>query len=241
MPEKHFEGLSEQLLRAGIAPAHVRRLVTELESHYESLLGDERARGQPLEAARKLARGKLGADEEIIKRVLEQPALKSWGTRWPFSFCGVGPTFALAASSVAAIAALVLALQVGGYMNPAASTSTGGVPSWLRQGTEMAGWLVIYGLPVLWACLLARYAATRRLRVLWPLTGILLIAVLGATTNFSVDWPHSGIVGRVSAGVGFSTQMASLVTFGLRSLVALLLGVAVYYLVSRRPLDRQSA
>jgi hypothetical protein len=241
MPEKHFASLTEQLLRAGVAPTHVRRLVTELESHYESLLEDERARGQPREVAQELARRKLGADEEIVKRVLEQPALKSWGARWPFSFCGVGPTLALAVSSVAAIAALVLALQVGGYMDPAASMSSAGVPSWLRHGTERAGLLVIYGLPVLWACLLARYAATRRLRVLWPLTGILLIAVLGATTNFSIDWPHAGIAGRVSAGVGFSTQVASLVSLGLRSLVAVVFAVAAYYLTSRRTIGRHSA
>src|SRR5215475_11535275 len=119
MPEKHFEFLTEQLLRAGVAPAHVRRLVTELQSHYESLLEEERARGQPIDVAQELARRKLGADDEIVKRVLEQPALRSWGARWPFRFCGVGPAFAWAASSVAMIAALVFAVQVAGYLNPA--------------------------------------------------------------------------------------------------------------------------
>jgi hypothetical protein len=239
MPEKHFESLTEHLLRAGVAPNHVRRLVTELQSHYESLLEDERARGQPVRAAQVLARRKLGADEEIIKRVLEQPGLKSWGARWPFSFCGVGPTLAWAASSVAAIAALVLAVRLTGYMSPA--TRADGVPLWLRHGTELVVWLVIYALPVLWACLLARYAATRRLRFIWPWAGIFLIAVLGATTNFSVDWPHAGAGGRMSGGVGFSTHAGALAIFGLRSLVALLPGVAVYYLMRRRPVERERA
>jgi hypothetical protein len=242
MREKHFSSVAEQLLRAGIAPAHVRRLVTELQSHYESLFEDERARGQPREVAQELARRKLGADEEIVKRVLEDPALKSWGARWPFSFCSLAPVLAWAASSVALIAALALAVQVSGYMNPAGTTGTAAVPVWLRQGTELFRWLLIYGLPVLWAGLFARYAATRRLRSLWPLIGILVIAVLGATTNFSIDWPHTGVRGQMSAGLGFGTHLAALATFGARALSALVLGVAVYYLMGARRLieDRRT-
>jgi hypothetical protein len=55
MPQPRFDRLSERLLRAGIAPRHVRRYVRELSDHFDDLC--EMRRG----AARDLPKPGAGA------------------------------------------------------------------------------------------------------------------------------------------------------------------------------------
>ena len=45
MHEARFAGIAEQLLRAGVAPRHVRRTVFELSGHFADLLDELRTRG----------------------------------------------------------------------------------------------------------------------------------------------------------------------------------------------------
>jgi hypothetical protein len=243
MPEGNFKSLREELLRAGIAPKHVRRLMTELESHYELLLEEERARGQALELARTLARKRLGANENIVKKALEQPALKSWGARWPLGICGLAPAAGLFASAVAVLLALVSVFAVGEHLHPTFANKGDPWAFWVQQGTELLRWLVLYGLPVLWTWALARYAVTRRMGTLWPITGFVLTAALGAATNVSVVWPQPGVHGQLSAGVGVITNGDELMDFGLRWAATLLLALTVYFLMRQwfRATDSQRA
>ena len=41
MPQPSFDHLSERLLRAGIAPRHVRRYARELSDHFDDLVREE--------------------------------------------------------------------------------------------------------------------------------------------------------------------------------------------------------
>jgi hypothetical protein len=241
MPEDKFRPLGQRLLSAGIAPRHVRRLVMELASHYESLVEEEMARGQPIELARSVARNRLGTDDEIARKVLEEPGLRSWGARWPFTICGLAPLLGLAASAVAILAVLAAAFEVSNRSHTAWATDTSDIALWVRHGTEATGWLIMYGLPVLWSWALAQYAATRRLRRLWPLTGFVMTAALGAATNVSVIWPGPGVRGQLTGGLGFSTSWDAMTTFGTRWLINLILAIGVYYLVSQRPRLRHYA
>lgn len=243
MPEEDFKSLRERLLRAGIAPAHARRLVTELESHYELLVEEETARGRPLELAQNAARGRLGTNEEIVKKALEQATLKSWGARWPLGMCGVAPVVGLFASSVALLLALVSLFAVGEHLHPTFANRGDPFATWVQQGTGLIRWLILYGLPVLWTWALARYAVTRRLGTLWPLAGFVLTAALGAATNVRVVWPQPGIHGQLSAGVGVVTNRDELMGFGLRWAATLLLALTVYFLMRQwlRAADSQRA
>jgi len=234
MPEDEFRSLGERLLSAGIAPRHVRRLVLELATHYELLIEEEMARGEPLELARNVAHKRLGTDEEIARKVLEQPGLKSWGARWPLAICGLAPVLGLAGSGVAILAVLVAAFEISSRLHTALATDPGNAPLWQRHATEGIGWLIMYGLPVLWSWGLARYAVTRRLPRLWPLIGFAVIAALGAATNVGVIWPRPGVRGQLTGGLGFSTSWGALTTFGTRGLVTVALALGVYYLMSRR-------
>jgi hypothetical protein len=230
MPENELESLSERLLRAGIAPRHVRRLRAELETHYAMLLDEESRRGQPPELARRLARDRLGTDEDIVAKAREQVALRSWGARWPLAICALGPVLGLLGSAALLVAALVTLLALSG---------AGGHPgSWARGGTTLVGWSVLYGLPLLWAYVLARYSATRRVSARWAVTGLFLTAAVGALTTFTAAWPHAGMRAQLSGGFGWIGGGAPGVA--IRAFVTLVVGLAFYLPMSER-LRRRTA
>jgi hypothetical protein len=222
MPENEFASLRERLLRGGVAPKHAERLVLELKTHAAALLDEEIARGQTVEAGRAAARSRLGSDDEIVRKALEQSALKSSGARWPVTVCALSPSVGLLALSAGTLSALVSLLAVG------------------QRFTMLIAWLVLYGFPVLCSFVLVRYAITRRLALAWPLIGLLLMAALGAWTTFTVVWPQAGVQGRLSAGVGFSTDWDSLMRFGVRwaTTLALALGLYVFMRRGAQAIDR---
>lgn len=230
MPESNFGSLGERLLRAGIAPAHVRRLVAELELHYASLVEEELASGQPLAAARSAAHRRLGTDDDIVARTCEQTSLRSWGARWPLAICGLAPLLGLIASAALLVASLVMVVSLAGTRSDPGS--------WMTGGATLIGWSMMYGLPLLWACLLVRYAITRRLSPLWALTGLFLTAACGAMTNFTAAWPHAGAGGQLSAGFGWTAQGA--MSAGIRCVITFALGISLYRLMRAR-LERRTA
>jgi len=231
MPDSDFGSLAERLLRAGIAPAHARRLVAELETHYASLVEEELARGEPLLAARIAARTRLGSDEDIVSQARKQPSLRSWGARWPLAVCALAPALGSLASAAFLVAALATAFQLKG--------PHGDPGLWARNGTMLLGWSMMYGLPLVWAGMLVRYSVTRRLGWRWPVTGLFLTAASGALTNFSITWPGPGVRGALSAGVGWSSESGA--SLGIRCLVTVALGVAFYRLMRDRPEPRTTA
>src|SRR5262249_43537555 len=119
MPENEFASLKERLLRGGIAPRQVERLLLELKTHAAAVLEEEIARGQALDVAQTVARSRLGGDDEIVRKAMEQPALKSWGARWPVIVCALVPPIGLLALAVGTISALVAGLAVGQHLGHA--------------------------------------------------------------------------------------------------------------------------
>jgi hypothetical protein len=234
MPEKEFASLKERLLRGGVAPRQVERLLLELKTHATALLDEEIARGQPFEAARARARRRLGSDDDILAKALEQRALQSWGARWPVIVCAVLPPVALLALSVGTVSALVAVAALGQHWNRVPASWGLGVWPWAHQGTLLIVWLALYGFPVLCTFVLVRYAVTRRLALAWPLVGILFTAALGAWTTFTVAWPQAGAQGRLSAGVGLSTDWDSLMRFGARWATTVILALGLYLYMRRR-------
>jgi len=176
---RNLDRLRSGFLRGGVAPRQVERLLLELKTHAAALLDEEIARGQPIEAARALARSRLGSDDEILAKALEQRALMSWGARWPVIVCALLPPVGLLALSVGTVSALV-----------------GDCRAWTAWNRDPASWglgVLAVGSPrniahrlagALWIpgavhFLLARYTVTRRLGLAWPLVGVLLTSALG--------------------------------------------------------------
>ena|ERR1700681_2321579 len=82
MPDHRFENLREALLRAGVAPRHVRRAILEIEGHFLQLVDDGLARGDSEDDAHREARDLLGTDQTLIYRYADLPELRAWSSRW---------------------------------------------------------------------------------------------------------------------------------------------------------------
>lgn len=75
--------LRDELLRAGIAPLHVRRAVSELDDHFEDLVFDQLQNGLSRDDAERIAEQRLGNLEIVAERMRADPGLRSWAWRWP--------------------------------------------------------------------------------------------------------------------------------------------------------------
>lgn len=67
MQLQQFESLRERLLRAGVAPRHVRRFLRELHDHYEDALRVELTKFSDPSAARNAAWARLGTEESLAQ------------------------------------------------------------------------------------------------------------------------------------------------------------------------------
>jgi hypothetical protein len=234
MPEARdeFSLLAEQLLRFGVAPRHVGRLVEELENHLAALLEQERNAGKSIEQARASARERLGSDELLIRSVSARPQLLSWGARQPFLTCALGPPMALVITAVAFL--LLAAAAIGAaHLFSSSSSLHGGPPAVIRAAFEVLLALVTYVAPIACCAVLAWYAATRRLKHAWAWVGVGLTALLGAIWNLNLHWPQGVELGSIGAGVGFSTTAPALAAFAARSLSAIAAAMLVLF-VQRR-------
>jgi hypothetical protein len=234
MPDNNtFALLREELLRAGIAPRRVRRLLRELQAHYELLLEEELSRGNTNPAAaHSAARERLGSDADILRKTLERPELRSWGARLPF-MNALAPPLGLAASLPMLVGLFVALVAIANHFYSVRGAQGGFAGGGALLAMAIMPWLVLYGLPLVWAGMLAWYAASRRLRGYWSAAGLLLMAALGASTNCEIRWPSAAAPGQLSGGIGFSTQPAPLAHFGARCIVTCLLGVVLYVVLMR--------
>jgi hypothetical protein len=234
MPEARdeFSVLAEKLLRSGVAPRHVGRLVEELENHLAALLEEERNAGKSIEQARVSARERLGSDELLIRCVSARPQLLSWGARQPFLTCALGPLMALVITAVAFL--LLAAASIGAaHLFSSSSSPQGGPLTLIRAAFEVLQALVTYVAPIACCAVLAWYAATRRLKLTWAWVGVGLTAVLGATWNLNLHWPDGVERGSIGAGIGFSTTAPALAAFAARCLSAIAASMLVL-VVQRR-------
>ena len=77
MPQPRFERLSERLLKAGIAPRHVRRYARELSDHFDDLVREEKESGAGRELAETRALSRLGNEDDLAEAMLSRPELRS--------------------------------------------------------------------------------------------------------------------------------------------------------------------
>lgn len=109
MPRPELTALRDELLRAGVAPQHVHRAVTELDDHFEDLLLEQLANGATRAAAERVACRQLGRLDVVAKEMLANPDLRSWAWRWP--------KVALIVYPIACVAALPAAPLVAGLQH----------------------------------------------------------------------------------------------------------------------------
>ncbi len=180
--------LRERLLRAGMAPRHVRRYLAELEDHLEDLVEEERSAGRGVADA--LCR--LGSVEELARAMEGRRELRGWTARAPWVVFGVGGLASLSAAYL--IACLILwsgwRLFLPGSASP--FVPLGGMAA-VYFGV---GRMLYFGAPVMVAWGLGLMAARQRMGVMWPVMGMVLVCVVGAMARVRV-----GSVGSVGMGI----------------------------------------
>lgn len=205
MHELRFAGIAEQLLRAGVAPRHVRRTVFELSGHFQDLLEELRTRGLSEQDAEAEASTRLGA-EAVVAAVLARPELRSWMRRWPLVAFAMVPLVTYAALFVGTLALLVVCLELAEKALGTPFAASSGMQYVAASFLKAIAWL----LPASVGALCCAIASARRAPLLWPIVGVALIALLGATTNVQLDLPPLVAKPALGAGIGFSTEAMSL-------------------------------
>jgi len=88
--ERPFHELRERLLRAGAAPRHVTRYMTELADHLADLRAEEELAGRSRKDAKSAAMVRLGRIDDLFKAMTEQRNFQSWCARVPWATFGLG-------------------------------------------------------------------------------------------------------------------------------------------------------
>ncbi len=231
MRSRRFWALRERLLRAGVAPRGVRRVIGELNDHFDDVLAELAAQGVNAKDAPAQAYARLGSEDVLVRSILARPELLSWAHRRPAVAFALLPVPAFAAAFVASIVALVGSAHLARAWFAVRFVDSAGLQLLTRCFSLWILWL----LPTAVSMLSAWAAWRRRIALLWPSVGILIVGALGALTNFGVHWATATSRGAVGAGIGFgpANELPALVRAA-STLAASLLVYAGCWLANRR-------
>ena len=181
MLQSRFNRLSERLLRAGIAPRHIRRYVRELSDHFDDLVREEIVGGVSHELAETRALARLGNDDDLAEAMLSRSDLRSFTARFPWAVFGIGPVLLLAASMVGALYLEIWLLNLpSGVFTWWTGQPPGPVTAKLATRVyTVYNTLAVYGAPLLFAWAFYWLGARQRMAPAWIITGVALICVLG--------------------------------------------------------------
>ena len=217
MTTQRFEGLSRRLLRAGIAPRHVKRLVAEIEAHFADLVAELRSAGLSQAECESQAAARLGTEDVLIANVLAHPELRSWARQRPWLAFVLLPLFALAAQFVLSMLAAVAVIVFSTHVLGTTALYPGPVP-WIVRGLQAYGVWIAPIAAAAGACFLAVRSGAP---LAWPIVGCALVALIGAATNASFEWSPAGPRGVLSGGIGLHLPDLGL-TSGLRATLTIL-------------------
>jgi len=193
VPRERFDQLRERLLRAGVAPRHVRRYVTELRDHFDDVVREEIEKGINQSAAEYMARARIGSDDQLSAVMLARPDLRSITSRFPWAVFGVGPVLMLVIVIVATVLIEGLFLyshrelvRLWGETLPATP------PDWVKVLVFQWNFLVTYVAPLMVAALLVVLGVRQRMSAHWIMFGVALVCIVGAFHLVDATWGDLG-------------------------------------------------
>ncbi|HTF61219.1 MAG TPA: permease prefix domain 1-containing protein [Edaphobacter sp.] len=231
---KPFDELRERLLRAGAAPRHVRRYLSEVADHLADLRAEEERAGRSPADAESAALIRLGGMDDLAKSMIEQRQFRAWSARAPWAIFGLAPLFLLAGVWFVSLLILWFGWQV---FLPGADTPFGHRPGTHRI-FELANIyfqldrLLYFAAPVLVGWGIGLLAARQRLKAVWPSVGFFLIALIGGLAQVQASRtavPHG--LGHISMSFAFAPTIHG-GPFGLLQMLLLPM-IALPYLVWR--------
>lgn len=185
---KQFGELREQLLRAGVAPRHVRKYLTELTDHLADLTAEEERSGRNHTEAASAALVRLGSDDELAEAMIARREFQAWSARAPWAVFGCGPVCLLAGAYLLACIYLWILWQV---LLPGADTPFGhasiGSMYGFRNICIQAGKFYYIGTPILVGWWMGVIAARQRVKAVWLAIGLALIAWMGSTSQIQAS------------------------------------------------------
>lgn len=234
MLRSQFDELNEHLLRAGIAPRHVRRYVNELRDHFDDLVQEEMSGGATPDDAMRAARARIGSDDELSAVMLARPGMRSVTARFPWAVFSFGPVLMLAV-----VVAATLLIQAGliFWSPPIPQWS---VP-WARASLDGLNWLATYAAPLAVAAVLCVVGIRQRLTASWIVLGLAIVCVVGGFHEVGVRWSTAlEQPSEVYVGFGLAPPFPrGMIIAGVyRAVINVALAGAGYWLWLRRTSDR---
>ena len=236
MSHVRFDELSERLLRAGIAPRHVRRYVAELSDHFDDLVREGAENGLPQNTAEQAARTRVGSDDGLAAVMLARPELRSVAARYPWFAFGLAPVMMLAL-----VVATALLIQGGIiFWSPAIPPWS---VAWAKLSFDALNWLATYAAPLVIAAMLCVIGFRQRMTARWIVLGLAIVCLVGGFHEIGVrrssmpSQPSELYVGFAFAPP-FPRQMIIAGVF--RAAINVALVAAAYRLWLRREAYRKS-
>jgi hypothetical protein len=180
---KPLRELRERLLKAGVAPRHVRRYLRELTEHLADLTAEEIAAGHAGADAENTALARLGGIDELANAMIQQRQFQSWASRAPWLTFGAGSLAALTAAYFIACSLLLCGWKL---FLPTAQTPFGHELSAMHAFAKLyfaadKSWY--YGAPIVVGLGIAVIAVRQRLNSVWLVIGLALDTYMGATAR----------------------------------------------------------
>ena len=198
---KPFDELRERLLRAGIAPRHVRRYLAELTDHLADLRAEEDRPGRGPAEIEEAAMARLGSMDHLAKAMIDQRHFQSWCARAPWATFSLAPGLALAAAWAVALFILWSGWQMF-LPNAATPFGTGHFRFFdLANLYFQLGKAIYFFAPVLVGWGIGLIAIRQRAKATWPLIGLAIIALMGDSLGVYC-YRGPGNVAHVSMGIG---------------------------------------
>lgn len=200
MRNQRFVAIGEELLRAGLAPRRVRRMLFELEGHMEDLAEELEGHGLSREEAEAEALKRLHA-EAIVEAARERTELHSKMQRWPAAAFTLLPLFVYAGLFAGTLALLVVGLSFAKSLGFPVEGSV-----ILQQVATATTTGLVLILPASVAITFCIVASSRRVPLTWTLAGVALVSLLGALTNAQLELPPTVSRPALGAGLSFGTE-----------------------------------
>jgi hypothetical protein len=222
-----FRELRERLLRAGVAPRHVRRYLAELVDHLADLGAEGENEGLSPSDAASAAFARLGGIEALSRAMMERRQFQSWCARAPWAAFAITPLLLLAWAYFSAC----LILWTGWILFLPGTHSPFIPVDGLANLYFQLGRAIFFGAPVLIGWGVGLVAVRQRFRVFWPTVGLILVSFVGGTARVHASPPAGpAAAGHVSMGLSLGDLVPG-ITNGLLHALVLLLLTALPYLV----------
>jgi hypothetical protein len=200
-----FDRLRERLLTAGVSPRHVRRYMAELSDHVIDLEAEAKRAGHPEPEVSALER--LGRPDDLAEAMIGRTELHAWTARAPWAVFLLAPTLAVAAIDVITVFGMMLLIKL--FLPLAGDQMVVPAPHWFTLLSAAINLFHAYGVSLLLGAGVIIVAVRQRMPPLWPIVGLVAVAVLGTVNELHIYVPVApNQHGEISLGAGISAPVA---------------------------------